>query len=1179
MRSVVCVLALAVLPSVVSAAPVYVRGWETYDAGPATTTGTLDYATTYKRSGNAGMQIAPTSASDYRDECYDLGASSGYLSRFYAKLASADTGSTTVARFEDSTNVVGCYLAINYSASGTSATVWYDGGLDEPIDFGTTDLPDGEWEDLTLVNKRLDADSVFCGLYSGQGVFRFGASQDVPIGFTVEQPQYLCFGTKAGLPAQASAIWVDDLVVDSLIAPGPGRIEVMHPDGDRTQSPDFTSVGSTCGSDPNPEGCVYDWSQGLPFDWDAIGGTGCVNPSNDGDSVRRRTSDVDARDTFTFSNPTLSLTGAEFLSGVVPVAVGCVDSDGQGPSPMALVYESTHVCTSDSQCNTGYAGYDCDTQGSAEGGGTYYCNYKTPFTDWPNGDTAIWDQAYWDTNPDTGVAWTTTEVDGFRGGYWKDNVGGKDGDVNVAAIMALVDIREPALLPDHNLIDFQPVGAPDGVIVSCTGGDSISAGTGASLCSEQSCKLPRFCSGGSADGDGCFDDGDCPGGSCGAVEFCSVDADCAHLQTPAADISAPACFDGFCQVQCGASSDCDLCGGACPASKLYVSRIASSVETIDTVWNCAWSGSTTEDMIEDHARFVVDPLHASSTTGGSPTLCSLIKGDAGRCSVTTATACSSDAACPVAEVCNAYPCDYVTAVGGINNSSGMTPTDGVHVFYDAPYRVNALAYGEKTMPLAAPTPGTYQCPRVSCTTDADCTGDPSLGVGSVCMYACAGRTDPVWPCTVDAHCGECANDAGRQCGAGVLGVTGIVCGPDPTTGLRVPCAAGTCSTTGTQYCTCPPQSVACSTDSDCKSEDASYLGGSCVDSVCAYTGVNRTGIIEKYVCHGGTSDGDACDLEADCPGGGTCRLDSALLGAYERRRAKLGHGSRDVLAGLVQMQTEAEAAGSRFIHFTNMSITPYNSAVTGGFFQGTPGTRINVREITNKQRRLRYVVDLLYPSRNRDDPNSIAAADGWWHGALRRDPWHPNELGSGVLANAAKGMFDNLVPVCDDDETVLCGYCDVACEVSTESTDCASGFCSGGKCRCTADAQCGDGTCEDIGGGVFKCVVPNIDQCPPGNNTESRWLRNEAGLCPSGNCLSQHSGARCVIDGRTNCIDDADCPGAGNRCALDGVHIECDHDGMCRTPGPFNADVCANDDATPIAGQGVGACRQPTRTP
>ena len=194
--------------------------------------------------------------------------------------------------------------------------------------------------------------------------------------------------------------------------------------------------------------------------------------------------------------------------------------------------------------------------------------------------------------------------------------------------------------------------------------------------------------------------------------------------------------------------------------------------------------------------------------------CTLVAGSK-VCSNSHTTDCTTNADCAGGGTCSDLPAaDYVLPLVGINDWAGQPPNrDECNVAGAVDPSCPPVALPTPPAATPVPTPGFYGCPRVACSTNADCTS--ALGTGSYCGSWCsssrqnacvfsfncpAGETCPSSPkyCTCPCNAVHCATDAD--------------CGPGPLKGGRGTigqqygsCVAGRCTNCGPPACSGTPQ--------------------------------------------------------------------------------------------------------------------------------------------------------------------------------------------------------------------------------------------------------------------------------------------------------------------------------------------------------------------------------------
>lgn len=726
-----------------------------------------------------------------------------------------------------------------------------------------------------------------------------------------------------------------------------------------------------------------------------------------------------------------------------------------------------------------------------------------------------------ETDPTSG-AWSESDVDALQVGFRKINAT-SNGDPAFTAVMAYAGIYLPAPSPDHNMQDW----TGDGELTMLGGLDSISAATVSSTCT--------------ASGDN------------GCTRLCDEDGDCGTGAT---------CVDGHCRQACTYPSDCTCAAGAtCFQNAQFFHRLSVQVPQVENILVCGQSASTT-----DWGKAYL-PTFISPTPGAGPASdpihCKLIKGRYGHCSNDSALACDANADCGGGNTCIIHAPDYaIIAHGAGFYLAQLGVSDGL----SNEALLSRDGFGNAALPEAATSPSGYQCQSTSCTTNSDCT---AISASSVCMNTLASLT-PYRPCSSDG--GTCSNDAAKVCswiftcsndatrGCAVNGdcTGGGTCSNDPVTTFG-PQADAVCTgctwrdCTTTKRCTCPCDSVPCSTDTDC-----GPLGGIC-----------NTGTSKCRACGRLKAFTGAYDL--DTPGGNEAER------ALQRKKISLMAGSylpTEIADDVASMRTTVEATGARFITFTYPET--FQVDVTPGFRFGWLNDLMG--RLRQEFLRFPYVVDLDHLFRYRD--NRIT---GTRYGSLIGDGSHPNNSGSAVAAEGIEGYLENLYPVCSLDTAEPCGYVKVPCVGNSvcdpDGGGANTGLCSGsgplaGFCTCSTDANCPTGTtCETVASGGAACVGKEISTYPLGTGG-TRYLVASTRVCSDlskGTCTVERTWPRCTANPKTRCTTTAGCTGQlkGDVCSNDAGWRSCSSVADCSDDGAFSgaAPACATTDATNLASQ------------
>ena len=366
----------------------------------------------------------------------------------------------------------------------------------------------------------------------------------------------------------------------------------------------------------------------------------------------------------------------------------------------------------------------------------------------------------------------------------------------------------------------------------------------------------HLCVGGNCISGTCRGTSDCPTGQlCDANTFmcttCATDTSCVLGYGPQHLCVSGACVSG----QCRTTPEC--AGGLCDSSTHLCGTCSTDAECV--------SGYGTNHLCVAGAC-VSGTCHNTSECGGGQ-ICNP--------STFTCEACAGDAACVTAfgagHLCEANVCitgQCRTSAGCSGGRVCDTPTHAcVSCLNDSTCQGDA-SYGTSTFCLAgACTPGDCQntgdCPTGQlcgssaantcggCTSDAQCTADPSYGAAHICFQGicqqgnchgtsadCAGgQAGLVCGAVAANRCGACSSD--QQCQQDPKYGSSTICDTTPaqaTTGQCVSAAcnvSGACSSNGGDFCCnslCVPGN--CCSDTDCTGSSSFGAGYACVNNRC-----------------------------------------------------------------------------------------------------------------------------------------------------------------------------------------------------------------------------------------------------------------------------------------------------------------------------------------------------------
>jgi len=442
--------------------------------------------------------------------------------------------------------------------------------------------------------------------------------------------------------------------------------------------------------------------------------------------------------------------------------------------------------------------------------------------------------------------------------------------------------------------------------------------------------------------------------------------------------------------------------------------------------------------------------------------------------------CLVSSECP-GSTCSDYPApDYVFSLGGFNDSSIGNDSGGY--FGGGP-------------PMTAPTPQStpkagdgYTVQRVACNNDNDCS--TGLCSGNL-QQACSTNADcsGVGTCTIAPLSGELPwpNLLGAHaCSSTCSNALNNICSAD-----NICLGSGTC--TGSKVCVSTCGRQPCSTDLDC--------GPAVIKKINNYTWIpNLYGTCVSGHCTNCGSPG--CPSSPDTP---------------QHKRLRADRGPAFHLNRFAATQKLVESAGARHIWLS------MGSTFGGICDLGSGASDVISDLVVERQWELglkKYVIDIFPIWRSRDmlitnrrcnnDATKICFTNSNCTGTgatcvdyastfrAYGDAVHMDEPGAAMVGKTVWDVIQHWHPVCSGDTTVNCGECHdgtiFKTTTCTTSNDCSgiSGCTVLGQMICTCRAH--DSICSGTGKGV---------------------------------CSEERAGSLCHLDPSTTCTTNADCVGKG----------------------------------------------------
>lgn len=1045
-------LALAIILGwgrLVGAAPTAIVSFDTGDESAESIEGGTAGDTvldTDERTGLYALRVTPASnGTAYHDVTFSSGATQ--FGRAYMKVATEATEGRVALGFHGS-SFYGC--RVDREADGTYSLRLRDRTTYEPFGF-TSAVSANAYHALEIyqVNQTPgcagNGCSVLCSLWV-DGVQVISGSNDNVAATDYAEISKFRLGASESAPGTYSILY-DDVKTDDASQVGRGREFPITPDADGAPIQWNNSCSTT------KYKCLWDFATG----------------PNDGATTTQRESVSGNKTTVRMTDITLQ--SGESVVAVVSFGYAKEVSDD----------------TRDWRLN------QCD-------GETNPTTCKNGPTESPGAAAFVMSSRLTRVLAVDDLAWTEAKVDNLSLQLEHRT---NTGNIDVTAVMAVVDIREPDPATAQNLQDW----SGDQRLTLCPFGDSRTAGTGLGTCS------------------------------------------------------------GNCQLSCSTNNDCTLWGaGVCLANGKYPSILAGVVTQkigtkSTTVLNCGINGNTSQGMLDRVGGLISGvglvtkrycqlsmPTECAPDAGCSGTICGsndcVNEANGGAdcamsCSLVMGSRicnggsndtndCGTDADCPGGS-CSSFPgCDYIFPWADINDVHDLS--DASCSFANSK-RPPCPPIAAATAPAATPTPsanGGYVMPRVLCGENAECAfGRCANDFAKACNADgdCPGST-----CSTSAkiigttYClGVCSNDATRTCG-GFCSNNNASCtvNADCTGGgtcnlglANLGClGTGTC-TTSAKVCSGSCAAIPCTTN-DRPDGTSSECGPATFrlirdDETATMYGICSAGRCSSCGPSGGTSDTQYASLR------------------------KTFNGER-VIANLKVLQSKITAAGRRAIFIASTPIHQLttlfgwaggvqdvlrvrNALLQAPFENVVDGWRIGqTSELTTEQPRCSNLATRTCAS-NADCPGSCACVTQL--SALRAvgDEVHLNNYGArSLVGNGVWPYLAKLHPVCSEDTTTGCGECHDGSVFKGTS--------------CTISTDCsGVGGCTSNGQNICKCKARDS-------------ICSDAG---KGSCTKERAGNLCT-ETMTACSSNADCATAADprRCrGGDNGGAPCSNDSAC----------------------------------
>jgi type IV pilus assembly protein PilY1 len=431
--------------------------------------------------------------------------------------------------------------------------------------------------------------------------------------------------------------------------------------------------------------------------------------------------------------------------------------------------------------------------------------------------------------------------------------------------------------------------------------------TTAGVCTDNNgtCSAGRVCIGGVDDGNACNNNGQCDSGLCSklcigggkAGAVCNNDNDCLYSS----------CTAGKIGNLCSVNADCDLETCTNPGSTFGDTCVVNA--------DCNSAECTAGEPIK------IGTPCASNDQCDTPSTCSA--GQVGN-------PCVADADCDTPNECTAgdagklgNPCVVNADCDTPNSCTAGQVGNPCVADADCDTPGGSCTAGQIGNPCAVDTDcntgaGSCTAPPINlgnvCLLDTDCNtaaGSCTAGqIGNICLVdtdcntpgneCTAGQIGN--PCLADADC-----DTPNECTAGDAGKIGNPCVADADCNTPDTCSAGQignpctadadCNTPNT--CSAPAVNIGkpCAIDGDCSTfygfcqqpvtqqikstftqsvhecyqywQTGGFVGTDYLNIIANPAGCNQ--IYKEYkLCNGGARDGEICEVDADCIGGGTC---------------------------------------------------------------------------------------------------------------------------------------------------------------------------------------------------------------------------------------------------------------------------------------------------------------------